>query len=334
MKMCHQALLSTQRPDKSFQFRFLRTGSQKWARKDLRSLFDRLRKLPGGLIADPSLTVAVVKKPVVISKESLEALAKEIEENFLRFNGRDTNFKIFQKNILTDLPNGRKALLYYVSFTTDGNEAGQAILVTGTDKVRYRVTLSDHRINFDRNLELYYPYMVSLDFKGTQKIGSSSLFLDGTNFVQWAVLVVLSGVVIGLIARFRRRSDNLDDNAEASISSVRPSSTSQIPSSVAPQSQTPLSRVSGMDFGHQERSAHPQTASRDAAEESAFPQSMIGVANNQGDGAALSESSDVVFTEKDLSAPPQSIPLSQVVDETSAPPEMKKRWQIFPNSKK
>lgn len=221
-----------------------------------------------------------------------------------------------------------------MSFTTDGNEAGQAILVTGTDKVRYRVTLSDHRINFDRNLELYYPYMVSLDFKGIQHVSSSSLFLQGSNFIQWAVLVVFSGVVIGLIARFRRRSDSFDDSAEVSISSVRSSSASQTPLSVIPHSQIPLSRASGVDFAHDERSAHPQTASRDAAEESAFPQSMIGVVNNQSDGPALSEASEAVFTEKDLSAPPQSIPLSQVVDETSAPPEMKKRWQIFPNTKK
>jgi len=39
------------------------------------------------------------------------------------------------------------------------------------------------------------------------------------------------------------------------------------------------------------------------------------------------------FPASDMSSPPQSIPLSQVVDESSAPPSMKRRWSTLLGNK-
>jgi hypothetical protein len=294
-------------------------------------------KLPGGLIADPSITVAVVKKPVVMSEQSLESLAKEIEENFVRYNGSDTQFKIFQKNLIDDLPNGRKAFLYYVSFVTEGHDAGQAILVTGTDKVRYRVTLSDHRINFDKNLENFYPYMVSIDFKGEQLSKEPSASGPTAGLLYWVIAFLSAGVIVGLIARIRRKQEAGAPSDEIMTSSTVGSGRgSQLPPASEfneKDSQYPQSEFKGA--AALAASAVPKAESRaDSAEYSMIPQSRIGFANSSGDGPAASEFTEPVFTEKDLSAPPQSVPLSQVVDETSAPPEMKKRWQILTTTKK
>jgi hypothetical protein len=295
-------------------------------------------KLPGGLIADPSISVAVSKKPVVISEQSLETIAKEIEEGFVRYNGADSQFRIFQKNVINDLPDGRKALLYYVSFVTDGQDAGQAILVTGTDKARYRVTLTDHRINFDRNLENYYPYMVSIDFKGAQLSTDPAAASGKPNLLLWAIAFISAGIVVGLVARIRRGHG--DSSSSDEIQSIEPSVNDQIsalsgrPRSSGQSSQVPLSVASGMESSGVTLTQSRAASRGDGAEYSMIPQSRIGVADVSSEEPASSDFSEAVFTEKDLSAPPQSVPLSQVVDETSAPPEMKKRWQIFTNPKK
>lgn len=294
-------------------------------------------KLPGGLIADPSITVAVAKKPVTLTNEALETVAKEIEESFIRFNGAATQFKIFQKNLISDLPNGRSAFLYYVSFVADGHDAGQAILVTGTDKVRYRVTLSDHRINFDKNLENFYPFMTSLEFNGNQLTGENSAKGLTGGLLYWVIAFVSAGIIVGLVARLRRK-DNDEEISEDLMggASARLSPEQKPVQSSAPafnQSQYPLSQVSNIGVAPAGVS-HADEPGPDAAVYSAIPQSRIGMADSSSEGPVSSEFSDVVFTEKDLSAPPQSVPLSQVVDETSAPPEMKKKWQISGNTKK
>lgn len=295
---------------------------------------DRI-KLPKGMIADPSITVAAVRKPVSFSRESLEEVAKEIEENFVRYNGKGTGFQIFQKNILNDFPGGRSAFLYYVSFKTDGVEAGQAILITGNDKVRYRITLSDHRLNFDRNLELYYPYMTSIDFKGNQAAAGSEGAFTPEALIRWGAMVVGAGIILGFLVRMKRaRETGAEDNNSRQ--------SAKYPASEVPLSMMEISRETGGSSPGRESvqrtaSVSPvarqqPSAAKDGPEYSMFPPSLIGVSKNGHDAPGASEV-DPAFTARDLSAPPQSIPLSQVVDENSAPAEMKKRWQVFGDKK-
>lgn len=296
------------------------------------------KKLPGGMIADPSLTVAAVKKPVKFDEQFLEALALEIEENFVRYNGKGTGFQIFQKNIVSDLPGGRKGLLYYVSFSTEGVPAGQAILITGNESVRYRVTLSDHRLNFDRNLEAYYPYMVSLDFKDPQPVASSGSGLLSQDILLWSGLVVVAGGLLGFTARARRsrgstRASSRRSSSKASAAySLAPTQVSASPSEVSAQ---PSSVGGSINPSQSDVSLSTSNSeSPEQPEQSMIPMSMIGLTSQPADSRAAVDMSPPAFTEKDLSGPPQSVPLSQVVDESSAPPDMKKRWQIFGNPTK
>ena len=288
-------------------------------------------KLPGGVIADPNITVAVVKKPVSFSAESLEQVAKEIEENFVRFNGQGTGFQMFQKNLLTDLPGGQSGLLYYVSFRSDGTEAGQAILVMGNDKIRYRVTLSDHRLNFDRNLELYYPYMTSLEFKNTPTGPESSLLAIAPAWMPWAVVVLAILFCFLAISKMRRTTEMTSSSSggyPASGGSHAPMTMTSRPVSSAPSSLGP-----GISSRQANSAVSSEGRSVGSPDQSMIPQSMIGVSMH---GIGQDSNADAVapaFSEKDLSAPPQSIPLSQVVDESSAPPDLKKHWQIFPKRK-
>lgn len=285
---------------------------------------DRI-KLPKGMIADPSITVAAVRKPVSFTPENLNEVAKEIEESFVRYNGKGTGFQIFQKNILNDLPGGRSAFLYYVSFTTDGAEAGQAILITGNEKVRYRITLSDHRLNFDRNLELYYPYMVSIDFKGTQTGTNSEKSLSSEDLIRWGAMVIGAGIILGFLVRLKRsRKTVADGNASRQPSGYA--------NSEVPLSMIEIARESAVNAARR-KTVHTPSAAKDGPEYSMFPTSMIGVTRVERDAPAVSEV-DPAFTARDLSAPPQSVPLSQVVDESSAPTEMKKHWQVFGDKKK
>lgn len=295
---------------------------------------DRI-KLPKGMIADPSITVAAVRKPVSFTPENLDEVAKEIEESFVRYNGKGTGFQIFQKNILNDLPGGRSAFLYYVSFTTDGAEAGQAILITGNEKVRYRITLSDHRLNFDRNLELYYPYMVSIDFKGTQTGTNSEKSLSSEDLIRWGAMVIGAGIILGFLVRLKRsRQTVANGNASRQPSGY---ANSEVPLSmmeIAPETAVNAAKRETRQHSSSESSSvHPPSAAKDGPEYSMFPSSMIGVTRVERDAPGVSEV-DPAFTARDLSAPPQSVPLSQVVDESSAPAEMKKRWQVFGNKKK
>ncbi|MEY4065141.1 MAG: hypothetical protein RIR26_1349 [Pseudomonadota bacterium] len=242
------------------------------------------RKVAGFVSADPTITIAAVKKPISFDSESLERGAKEIEERFLAANGSGTGFQIFQKNIVEDLPEGRKGLLYYVYYKADDAEVGQAILLTGNETSRYRVTLSDHRSNFDQNLEQYYPYMTSLQFS-THSTSQKKVF--DQQIILIALGLLFGGFVIGLLVRKRGDNDSFDP-------------------------ERVMSR--GSDDG-----SVPATYSN------------IG---SEGPQRRPSEAEAPSFSPIDLSAPPQSIPLSQVVDENSAPPEMRKQWQMFTRRQK
>lgn len=277
-------------------------------------------KLPGKIVADPKITIAASRKPIKFDAESLEKNASDLEEKFIKANGSRTKFQIFQRNIVNDLPDGNKGLLYYVSYTTDGVEVGQAILITGHEGARFRVTLSDHRMNFDRNLDRYYPFMTSIKFQAAASGEKNSKFAQ--DFALWGVGVVLSGVVIGLIARNRRnRMSTSSVRRKPASREARNHSLTDLNSQV---SQLPTNVSSA--FGHELSGSDAQIS--EAPNQSAAPYTEAGLSSYSPGGEAV----EPVFSAKDLSAPPQSIPLSQVVDENSAPPSLKKQWQIISNS--
>ncbi|MBM3382034.1 MAG: hypothetical protein FJY29_06285 [Betaproteobacteria bacterium] len=263
-------------------------------------------KLPGGMVADPTITIAASKKPIEFDNTSLEKNAAEIEDRFIKANGSGTNFQIFQKNIVEDLSSGRKGLLYYISFKTDAAEVAQAVLMTGHQGARYRITLSDHKVNFDRNLELYYPYMVSIAFQ----VPPSKDLLAGLSkdLLLWGVGVIVAGALVGLVARMRRSQRD-------EFSPVRRKRIPASQLSTAPSSQYD-SASGALDF---DESAHPK---------SEVPQILFD-AQQQANKSNASDFVEPAFLESDLSSPPQSIPLSQVVDENSAPSALRQQWKII-----
>jgi hypothetical protein len=265
-------------------------------------------KLPGGVVADPTITIAASKKSIEFDAASLEKNAAEIEQKFIEANGKGTEFQIFQKNIVEDLASGRKGLLYYVSYKTDAAEVAQAVLMTGHQGARYRITLSDHKANFDRNLELYYPFMVSITF---QTPPAKSLVSGLSNdLLLWGLGVIVAGAAVGLVARMRRSQQQ-----EFGIERRRKR---------APVSQTSAVPVSQFDVSE----------SSSQLDESGYPRTEVSqiMFEAQQTGGRTGESTEFVepaFSESDLSSPPQSIPLSQVVDENSAPPDLKKQWKMI-----
>lgn len=276
-------------------------------------------KLPGKLVADPAITIAASRKPIKFDNESLDKNASDIEEKFIKANGSGTNFQIFQRNIVSDLPLGKKGLLYYISYKTEGVEVGQAILITGNEGARFRVTLSDHRLNFDRNLELYYPFMTSIEFQAKPSVEKNSNFT--MDFALWGVGVVLSGVVIGLIARNRRsRSGASSVRRKPASRASRNQSVTELSSQVS-QFSTNVSSAFGQELSESD------TKNSEAPNESAAPYTEAGLSSYARAGEAV----EPAFSVNDLSSPPQSIPLSQVVDENSAPPSLRKQWQIDSN---
>lgn len=257
-------------------------------------------KLPKGMKADPTITVATSRKPIVVNEAALEENARDIEENFTKTNGRWTDFQIFQKTLVHDLSNGASGLLYYIAYKSDGVEVGQAVLLMGHEQGRFRVTLSDHRLNFDKNLETYYPYMVSLAFKSPPPSSESKIPYD---YIMWGLSVVIVGVLIGLRARHKRERK-----------SSRSQWSSRSRSGENSELSIPLESVIS-EAPRSEQSVYPSQApverelSEPVDETSSFP--------------------EPAFTASDLSSPPQSIPLSQVVDESSAPPSVRKRWSTM-----
>lgn len=273
-------------------------------------------KLPGGLEADPTITVAASKKPIVIDEKNLNNYAEEIVEKFKSANGPNSDFNIFQKSIVEDLPDGRRGFLYYVSYKSDGSEVGQAIFVTGHNGGRYRVTLSDHRLNFDRNLELYYPYMTSIKF--SVPVEKSGIDFD-SSILSWGLLVILSGIVVGFIAKRNRVRDGKGkyrqrlSNRESALQRV---------------SSNGLANATSSD---EELGSVPTTSVNQTSPLSEMPESRS-VSGSVTHFNTMS--SDPAFSAEDLSAPPESVPLSHVVDENAAPSQIKKKWTIRSSEEK
>lgn len=248
-------------------------------------------KLPKGMKADPTIAIATSRKPLEINNDSLEENARDIEENFIKRNGQWTDFQIFQKTIVSDVGNGQSGLLYYVSYKSDSVEVGQAILMVGHEAGRFRIILSDHRLNFDKNLETYYPYMMSISVSPPPAAPASQF---PKQYVIWGIGVVLFGALIGARSRQRRAREASHRKRKSCTMSRERAALSVAPlteNSYAPESVTPSVAPLSSDF------------------------------------ATESSNQDVpAFSASDLSAPPQSIPLSQVVDENSAPPSTRKKW--------
>lgn len=261
-------------------------------------------KLPKGMKADPTITIATSRKPLEVNEDSLEENARDIEENFTKTNGRWTEFQIFQKTIVRDLAQGASGLLYYISYKSDGVDVGQAVLLMGHEQGRFRVTLSDHRLNFDQNLETYYPYMVSLNYRLPEPAPKMKIPYD---YTIWGVSVIVVSSIIGLNSR-RKREKRRSRSKKTTRSLGRERAALSIPLE---------SQISAAPST--ENSAYPSHASSDHA-----------VSQQSVDSSALSEPA---FTASDMSSPPQSIPLSQVVDESSAPPSMRRRWSTLLSSK-
>ncbi len=120
--------------------------------------------------ADANIGVKVTKNPIPIDDKGLEEFAEEIEQGLNRNEQGTENkderiYKVFAKTFV-NLPFGHRAYLYYVSGKINDISVRQAILVASTQNVRYRVQLTDHEVNFDKNLGKYFPIMTSLQLSG------------------------------------------------------------------------------------------------------------------------------------------------------------------------
>ncbi|MEY2987961.1 MAG: hypothetical protein RJB13_1482 [Pseudomonadota bacterium] len=261
-------------------------------------------KLPKGMKADPSITVAASLKPLEISEEALEENARDIEENFIKSNGRMSEFQIFQKTIVRDLSQGASGLLYYIAYKSSGVDVGQAVLIMGHEQGRFRVTLSDHRLNFDKNLETYYPYMVSLKYKQPEQTTAGKFRYD---YVVWGVSVIMVSAILGLNAR-RKREKIRSRNTKSTRSLSRERAALSLPM------DSVISSAPASEYVGEPRESYSGVVMSDSP-------------------TGASEIPEPAFSVGDLSAPPQSIPLSQVVDESSAPPSVRRRWSALLGNK-
>lgn len=119
------------------------------------------------IVADPNISVAVVNDPKHIDEQGLEDYAKEIETKFRASNGSNNEFNIFAKHLLTDLPDGKRALMYYITYINNGVDVGSTILLMSNSENMYRVTYTDYRVTYEKNFERFYPIMASLQINGT-----------------------------------------------------------------------------------------------------------------------------------------------------------------------
>lgn len=119
------------------------------------------------IAADPNISVAVVADPRFIDEQSLADYAVEIERKFKQTNGQDIEFNIFGKHLLTDLPGGKRALMYYLTYVNNGVDVGSTILLMSNSKYMYRVTYTDYRVNYEKNFETFFPVMSSLEIIGS-----------------------------------------------------------------------------------------------------------------------------------------------------------------------
>ena len=125
------------------------------------------------VVGDPNLTVSVTRNPMFIDQESLEEFSKELQEKFTQVNGA-SELQVF-KETLQELPGNRKGLLYYFTYKKNNYDVMSAILVVSNKTAMYKVTLTDYKVGFDKNLEKYFPIMASVVVEGEPLIRESAL---------------------------------------------------------------------------------------------------------------------------------------------------------------
>ena len=178
--------------------------------------------------ADPTLTVAVARNPMPIDLQSLEEYAKEMNEKFKVTNGAGSEMQIFQKNLIDNLPGGKKGLLYYLTYKKNGYDVVSAVLVRSNETAMYRVTLTDYKVGFDKNLERYYPIMASLSIAGDAPVRQDPwqvpLQVAGA---AGGILVFLVGAKLLMNRRVKREMDEVISGADSDT--ARSGSVSMIP---------------------------------------------------------------------------------------------------------
>lgn len=117
------------------------------------------------IVADPNISVAVLNQPVAIDEQSLEEYAKQIEAKFKATNGDGIDFTIFSKHVM-DLPEGRKGLLYYLSYKNNGVDVGSMILVMSNATHLFRTTYTDYKLSYEKNFERIFPVLASIQVQG------------------------------------------------------------------------------------------------------------------------------------------------------------------------
>lgn len=192
------------------------------------------------VVADPNVKVAVIRQhevPVYVDEKGLEDYAREIEVK-MTDGIKEPALQIFQKSI-QDLPGGRKGLLYYLTDNLQGKEIMMAILVVSTEQFIYRVTLTDYKVSFQRNMEKYFPVMASIEMPGRNPIRPNPLRVV---LPVAAVFLAVLGVIF-LIRRKRKKDwQELLAFSETSSSGSDPSSmqpgsfSAKIPTSKSPPS--------------------------------------------------------------------------------------------------
>lgn len=149
------------------------------------------------LVADPNISVAVVNMPIPIDEESLETYGQEIEKKFRETNGAGNEFQIFSKHLMTDLPGGKRGLLYYISYKNNGIDVGSTILVMSNAENIYRTTYTDYKFSYDKNFEKFFPVMASMQIQGSPPERQNVFYLA----LPWILGI---GAIFGVFWALRR----------------------------------------------------------------------------------------------------------------------------------
>jgi hypothetical protein len=186
------------------------------------------------VVADPNITVSITRNPMPIDKKQLNEYAKEIELKFSETNGTSNDFQIFSKNFVEKLPNGKSALLYYLTYKRNSFDVMSAVLVTSGAKHLVRITLNDYKVSFDKNLESLFPVMASIDVEGNapSRVEAWQQYLP----YGASILACIVGMSLFIIIRNSRMS-NLISSHKSSSHRTSKKNTKKQSKSLPPESQ-------------------------------------------------------------------------------------------------
>ena len=166
------------------------------------------------VVADPILTVSVVREPQAIDEEGLEEFGKELSLKLSQAGGAE-GLQLFQKSIVS-VNDGRKGLLYYLTFRKGSYDMMSAVLVVSNTAARYRVQLTDFKESFNKNLEKYFSIMSSIAITGDAPVRETPWDTLGP-FVLGGVGALVALLVLGrwLSSRSRNQDAEHDDGGSA-----------------------------------------------------------------------------------------------------------------------